>query len=37
MKTVDSDIRNQNRCKDCGRVVGCDDTGRTRKCGCKEK
>lgn len=36
MKQVEQDIRNQQRCKDCGRVVGCDAKGRKHKCNCKD-
>ena len=34
MRTAESDKRNQQTCKHCGRIVGCDYRGRKHKCGC---
>ena len=36
MRTPESDKRNQQNCKKCGRIVGCDYHGRKQKCGCKD-
>lgn len=33
MRTAESDKRNQQRCKHCGRIVDCDYRGRKHKCG----
>lgn len=30
----DRNEKNVDRCKKCGRVVGCDASGKTRKCNC---
>lgn len=32
MKQPESDVKNQNRCEHCGRVVGVDYRGRKHKC-----
>jgi hypothetical protein len=37
MNKTEHDVRNVQRCKDCGRVVGCDANGRKRKCDCRSK
>jgi len=34
MKTPESDKKNQQTCKHCGRIVGCDYRGRKHKCDC---
>ena len=36
MKTPESDKRNQQACKHCGRIVGCDYRGRKHKCYCQQ-
>ena len=36
MKQPESDKNNQQRCKDCGRIVGCDYRGRKHKCRCNQ-
>lgn len=36
MRQVDRNERNVQRCKKCGRVVGCDAEGQKRKCNCKD-
>ena len=37
MRTAESDKRNQQACKKCGRIVGCDYRGRKHKCGCPKR
>lgn len=34
---METDRKNQQRCKKCGRVVGCDYKGRKLKCNCRIK
>lgn len=35
MKKPESDVKNQQKCNKCGRIVGCDYRGRKRKCKCQ--
>ena len=37
MRTPESNKRNQQTCKHCGRIVGCDYCDRKHKCGCNQK
>ena len=37
MKTAEQNKQNQQTCKHCGRIVGCDYHGRKHKCGCNRK
>ena len=37
MRTPEQDKRNQQTCKHCGRIVGCDYRSRKHKCGCNRK
>jgi len=37
MRSPESDQQNQQKCKHCGRIVGCNYRGRKHKCDCKRK
>lgn len=37
MRTPESDQKNQQKCKHCGRIVGCDYRGRKHKCECNQE
>lgn len=37
MRKPESDKQNQQKCKRCGRIVGCDYHGRKHKCGCNQE
>jgi hypothetical protein len=37
MRTAEYAKRNQQKCKHCDRIVGCDYHGRKHKCGCEKE
>lgn len=37
MKTPEQDEHNQQKCKHCGRIIGCDYRGRKHECGCNQR